>query len=120
MGIATPSESAGVGFILAIIITFAMGRMNWEKLKQATYDSMKTTTMIFLIIAGAKVFSYAITLYQIPQNISELLTSNISDPGLFMLAVGGVLLIIGFFLESPFHAVDHGTGAVSCFAKRRD
>ena len=100
MGIATPSESAGVGFILAIIITFAMGRMNWEKLKQATYDSMKTTTMIFLIIAGAKVFSYAITLYQIPQNISELLTSNISDPGLFMLAVGGVLLIIGFFLES--------------------
>ena len=100
MGIATPSESAGVGFVLSIIITFAMGRMNWQKLKDATYDSMKTTTMIFLIIAGAKVFSYAITLYQIPQDISELLTSNISDPTLFMLAVGGVLLIIGFFLES--------------------
>ena len=100
MGIATPSESAGVGFILAMIITFAMGRMTWEKLKEATYDSMKTTTMIFLIIAGAKVFSYAITLYQIPQSISELLTTNISNPSLFMLAVGGVLLIIGFFLES--------------------
>lgn len=100
MGIATPSESAGVGFVLSIIITFAMGRMNWQKLKEATYDSMKTTTMIFLIIAGAKVFSYAITLYQIPQDISELLTSNISNPTLFMLAVGGVLLIIGFFLES--------------------
>jgi C4-dicarboxylate transporter DctM subunit len=100
MGIATPSESAGVGFILAMIITFAMGRMTLEKLKQATYDSMKTTTMIFLIVAGAKVFSYAITLYRIPQDISELLTSNISDPTIFMLAVGGVLLIIGFFLES--------------------
>ncbi len=100
LGIATPSESAGVGFVLAIIITFAMGRMNWQKLKDATYDSMKTTTMIFLIIAGAKVFSYAITLYQIPQDISELLTSNITDPTMFMLAVGIVLLIIGFFLES--------------------
>ncbi len=100
MGIATPSESAGVGFILAMIITFSMGRMTWEKLKEATYDAMKTTVMIFLIVAGAKVFSYAITLYRIPQNISELLTSNISDPTFFMLAVGGVLLLIGFFLEA--------------------
>jgi len=100
MGIATPSESAGVGFILAMIITFAMGRMTWEKLKEAVYDAMKTTIMIFLIVAGAKVFSYAITLYLIPQNISLLLTSNISDPTLFMLAVGGVLLLIGFFLEA--------------------
>lgn len=100
MGIATPSESAGVGFILALIITTLMGRMTWQKLKDATYDAMKTTTMIFLIVAGAKVFSYAITLYQIPQSISQMLTTNISDPTLFMLAVGGVLLLIGFFLES--------------------
>ncbi len=100
MGIATPSESAGVGFILAMVITIAMGRMNWQKIKAATYDAMKTTTMIFLIVAGAKVFSYAITLYRIPQDISAALTGNISDPGLFMLAVGAVLLLIGFFLES--------------------
>ena len=100
MGIATPSESAGVGFILAMAITLSMGRMNWEKLKEATYDAMKTTIMIFLIVAGAKVFSYAITLYRIPQDISQLLTTNISDPTFFMLAVGGVLLLIGFFLEA--------------------
>ncbi len=100
MGIATPSESAGIGFVLALVITFAMGRMNWEKMKEATYKSMKTTSMVFLIIAGAKVFSYAITLYRLPQDISTLLTTNISEPGLFILAVGLVLLIVGFFLES--------------------
>jgi len=53
--------------------------------------------MIFMIVAGAKVFSYAITLYLIPQSISD---SNISNPNYFMLAVGAVLLVIGFFLES--------------------
>lgn len=99
-GIATPSESAGVGFVLALIITGLMGRMTWEKLKDAVHDSMKTTTMVFLIIAGAKVFSYAITLYQVPQDISTILTTNISTPALFILAVGFVLLLIGFFLES--------------------
>ena len=100
LGIATPSESAGLGFVLALIITSAMGRMTIEKIREATYSSMKTTTMVFLIIAGAKVFSYAITLYLIPQDISSLLTSNISDSTLFILSVGLVLLLIGFFLES--------------------
>jgi C4-dicarboxylate transporter, DctM subunit len=99
-GIATPSESAGLGFVMALIITFSMGRMNWEKVQAATYAAMSTTVMIFMIVAGAKVFSYAITLYLIPQTISAFLTSNITDPALFMLAVGGVLLIMGFFLES--------------------
>jgi C4-dicarboxylate transporter DctM subunit len=99
-GIATPSESAGVGFVLALIITFAMGRMNWRKLQEAVYVSMQTTVMIFMIVAGAKVFSYAITLYLIPQAISHLITSNITDPNLFILAVGLVLLFIGFFLEA--------------------
>jgi len=100
LGIATPSESAGVGFVLALMITGLMGRMNFERIKEAVYDSIKTTTMIFLIIAGAKVFSYAITLYRIPQDISVLLTTNISDPTLFIFSVGLVLLLIGFFLES--------------------
>ena len=99
-GIATPSESAGLGFILALVMTFAMGRMTWEKVKDAVYAGLRTTVMIFLIIAGAKVFSYAITLYLIPQTISHVLTSNISNPSLFMLAVGVVLLVMGFFLES--------------------
>ncbi|HHI82856.1 MAG TPA: TRAP transporter large permease subunit, partial [Rhizobiales bacterium] len=62
-GIATPSESAGVGFVLALIITTAMGRMDFDKLREATYAGMRTTVMVFMIIAGAKVFSYAITLY---------------------------------------------------------
>ncbi len=99
-GVATPSESAGLGFILALNLTYAMGRMNWEKVREATYASLRTTVMIFLIVAGAKVFSYAITLYLIPQTISAFLTTNISDPNLFMLAVGGVLLVMGFFLEA--------------------
>lgn len=99
-GVATPSESAGVGFVMALIITVAMRRMNWDKLREAVHKSMVTTAMIFMIIVGAKVFSYAITLYLIPQSISQLITVNIADPNWFMLAVGGVLLFIGFFLEA--------------------
>ena len=100
MGLATPSESAGVGFILSLMITCAMGRMNWKRMVEAVEDSMKTTIMVFLIVAGAKVFSYAITLYRIPQDISQLITEYISNPSIFILTVGIVLLFMGFFLES--------------------
>jgi tripartite ATP-independent transporter DctM subunit len=99
-GIATPSESAGLGFVLALVITFSMGRMDWPKLKESVEDSLRTTVMVLLIVAGAKVFSYAITLYLIPQSISSFLAANITTPGLFILAVGIVLLIVGFFLET--------------------
>ena len=99
-GIATPSESAGMGFVIAMVMTFAMGRMTLTKLREAVNDALRTTAMIFIIVAGAKVFSYAITLYLIPQQISIWLTSTISSPTLFILAVGVVLLIVGFFLEA--------------------
>ena len=99
-GIATPSESAGLGFVFALIMTFAMKRMNWSKLKEAVETSLKTSVMVLIIVAAAKVFSYAITLYLIPQSISQVLAENISTPALFVLAIGGVLLLMGFFLES--------------------
>lgn len=96
----TPTESAGIGFACALVIVFSMGRMNWQKLKEAVNDAMKTTVTIFLIIAGAKLFGKAITLYRIPQEVSELITVNISQPSLFVILVCCVLLLMGFFLES--------------------
>ena len=100
LGIATPSESAGLGFVAALIITFSMGRMNWEKLKESVETALRTSVMVLIIVAGAKVFSYAIALYLIPQSISSFLAANISTPSMFILAVGLVLLVMGFFLES--------------------
>jgi len=96
----TPSESAGIGFAVSLIIVFSMGRMNWVKLQDAVMSSMKTTVTIFLIVAGAKIFGKAITLYRIPQDISLTITNNISEPAIFVLIVCIVLLIMGFFLES--------------------
>jgi C4-dicarboxylate transporter, DctM subunit len=100
LGIFTPTESAGIGFALSLLIVFLLRTMTWEKLKQAVIESMATTVTIFLIIAGAKLFGKAITIYQIPQQVSSAITANIGEPALFILVVCLVLLLIGFFLES--------------------
>ncbi|MBV0934294.1 TRAP transporter large permease [Marinobacterium weihaiense] len=99
-GVFTPTESAAIGVTLSLVIVLALRTLTWSGFKAACMDTMKTSITIFLIIAGAKVFGKAITLYQIPQEISMFVSLHIGEAGLFILAVCLVLLIMGFFLES--------------------
>jgi len=99
-GVFTPTESAGIGFVVSLIIVYGLGTMTWKKLKEAVMEAMQTTVTIFLILAGAKIFGKAITLYRIPQDISLAITTNISDPAVFLVVVCIVLLLMGFFLEA--------------------
>lgn len=101
MGIFTPTEAAGIGLSCALILTVVVLRsLSWADLKIAVVDSMKTTVTLLLIIAGAKIFGKAITLYRIPHDVSILIADNISTAGTFIMVVCIVLLVMGFFLEA--------------------
>ena len=99
-GVFTPTESAAIGLISALIIVFLRRSLSLSNLHKAIKESLQTTVVIFMIIAGAKIFSKAITLYRIPQDITSLITANIDQVGLFILVICLVLLVLGFFLES--------------------
>lgn len=101
MGIFTPTEAAGIGLACALVLTiFVLRTLGWSELHEAVMDSMRTTVTLLLIVAGAKVFGKAITLYRIPQDISTLIAENISSTGMFVFVVVVVLLVMGFFLEA--------------------
>jgi C4-dicarboxylate transporter DctM subunit len=55
---------------------------------------------ILLIVAGAKVFGKAISLYRIPQDVSMFISQNFSEAWMFILVVGLVLVLMGLFLEA--------------------
>lgn len=100
-GIFTPTEAAAVGFTAALIITaFILRSLDWAGFKAAVIDSMVTSVTILMIVAGAKIFGKAITLYRIPQDISMFIASNFNEAWLFILAVSILLVIMGFFLEA--------------------
>jgi tripartite ATP-independent transporter DctM subunit len=69
LGIATPTEASAIGAAGAFLLTFWQKRLNWRSLFQALRASASTTCMIFMIILGAKVFGYFITLTQITQTV---------------------------------------------------
>lgn len=100
-GAFTPTEAAAIGFSAAIVVTVVILRsLTWEGFRAAVFESMITTVAILLIIAGAKVFGKAITLYRIPQDISALIAQTIESPIIFILVVSIVLLLMGLVFEA--------------------
>lgn len=100
-GAFTPTEAAAIGFSAAIIVTVVILRsLSWQGFREAVFESMITTVAILLIVAGAKVFGKAITLYRIPQDISNIIAQAIDTPLVFILVVSIVLLLMGLVFEA--------------------
>jgi len=100
-GIFTPTEAAAVGFSLAIILTVVLMRsLSFKDFKRAVFEAMITTAAILIIIAGAKIFGKAITLYRIPQDISSLIQTYVDSRMLFVIVVCLVLVTMGLVFET--------------------
>ena len=100
-GIFTPTEAAAVGFSLAIILTVVLMRsLSFKDFKRAVFEAMITTAAILIIIAGAKIFGKAITLYRIPQDISSLIQTYVDSKMLFVIVVCVVLVTMGLVFET--------------------
>ncbi|CAM3285490.1 TRAP transporter large permease [Paracoccus nototheniae] len=99
-GIFTPTEASGIGATVALLILLASARLSRAVFLGAVRDTVKTTTVIFLIVIGAKIFGQAITLYQLPAQLAWLFEDYFNTATLALLLIAMMLIFIGFFLES--------------------
>lgn len=99
-GVFTPTEAAGVGFIIAFMIVTARREASFGQLRHAAIAAMSTTVAVLLIVAGAKLFGKAVTIYQIPQEVTALTAATFQTPWVFLMAICAILLVMGLFLES--------------------
>ncbi len=100
-GAFTPTEAAAIGFAAAVVITAVILRtLTWRSFCEAAKEAMATTAAILLIVAGAKVFGKAITLYRIPQDISGFITEAVSNPIAFVVLIALILIVMGLVLEA--------------------
>lgn len=99
-GITTPTEAAGLAAAYALVISALLYRsIGWKDLYDALLSSARISISIGMLIAGALVFNYVITVENIPATLSGMLsTFNLSPLG-FLLLVNLILLLLGCFLE---------------------
>lgn len=99
-GAFTPTEASGIGASVALLITVLQRSLSWKGFLAAVRDSVMTTSVIFLIVIGAKIFGRAITLYQIPAQVAHMFELAGDNRWVFLLIVSIILLFVGLFLES--------------------
>ena len=98
-GIATPTEAAGVGAFGATTLAAIKGQLNFTKLREVAISTTQVTSMVFLILIGAAVFSLVFRGFG-GEEIVENFFTNLPG-GLFgaTLLVMVVIFLLGFILD---------------------
>lgn len=89
----TVQEAAGIGAAGALIIGIARGRLRWPQIRAALLDSLRVSSAIMMIVVGAFLFGYFLTITQFTQNAVTALTSLPFGP----YGVLG-LILVGYFI----------------------
>lgn len=101
-GWVTPTEAAAVGAVAALLLLFG-ANTEGKKLPLVWHscrDALSTTVMILMTMLGAGVFSFFLSLAQVPQLISEWVTA-LPLPGLVIIALFLVVYLpLGMFLDA--------------------
>ncbi len=99
-GVMTPTEAAAVAAVYAYVISIVIYRsISLRQTYIALLQSARSTASIGMLIAGALVFNYVITVENIPQAVSQILSSYSLSQTTFLLAVNVILLVLGCLLE---------------------
>ncbi len=100
-GIFTATEAAGVAVAYAFIVgVFVYRAINFTKLKTILSQASITTATIMLILATAGLFSWLLTIENVPQQVASFITSISENPWVFLGIVMVLLLIVGMFMET--------------------
>lgn len=99
LGVATPTEAACMGAFGAVMIAAARRRLTLPVFGKALIRAARTAAMIGLIIIGAHVFSYALTLTQTTQQLVAWVGSLQLNPYAVMAIILAIYIVLGLFLD---------------------
>ncbi len=99
-GAFTATEAGGIACVYALFLGKTVLRtLSSRAVVESLKSSIRTTSSLYLIIAGASVASYVLTITGAISNVREIINIFALTPEIFLFFVMGLLLIVGFFLE---------------------
>ena len=98
-GVATPSEAAGLGALGAMLIAYTRNNLSKSVLDQCVVDSIKLTSMVFMILIGAILFSLVFRGLEGEEFIHKFLIEIPDDKLLTLTIVLFIMFALGFILD---------------------
>ena len=99
-GAMTPTEGAAAAAAYALLAAALIYRaMTFRQLYEVLLSSAKATTSVGMLIAGALVFNYVVTIENIPASVAQFMSGFHVSPIGYLLLINAILLVLGCLLE---------------------
>jgi len=99
-GLATPTEAASIGVVLSLILAAWNGKLNGAMLLASFEGTVRTTSMIMLVIFAAMILNIIVGFFGAIQAASEFIGTLGLSPLQLMLLIVVFYLVIGMFMET--------------------
>ena len=100
-GVASPTEAAVISVFYALIISLLVYKsIHLKDLGEIFKEAIRTFTPILFILAASTAFSRVLTLMQVPQTVSELISSNFHSKIIILFIINAFLLIVGMVMDT--------------------
>lgn len=97
-GVATPTEAAGVGAAASLLIALAYRVLTWDRFRAACLGTVRTTSMIFIIIISARIMTVALAYFGVPAAMRNFALS-FGSPLVLLLLISLAYLLLGTIFE---------------------
>ena len=99
-GVFTATESASIAVVWAFFVTMFIYRdYKWKDLPKLLHRTVKTVTIVMILIGFAASFGYIMTMMQIPLKITTLFTSFSSEAWVILACINIMLLVLGTLMD---------------------
>lgn len=98
-GLATPTEAASVGAIGALLLALLRRGLDWQRLREILQSTIRISSMVFLILIGASLFSLVFRGYGGDQLVQDVLTGLPGGVVGAMISVMVLMFLLGFVLD---------------------
>ena len=99
-GVFTANESASIAVVWAFVVTMFVYRdYKWRDLPKLMHRTVKTVTIVMILIGFAACFGYLMTLMQIPLKVTAFFTSLSDNRWVILLLINVMLLVLGCLMD---------------------
>ena len=100
-GIFTPTESAAVAIVYALIVSMLIYReISWKDFPRMIISAGRSTAVVMFVIAASGAFSWLLVYERIPNSIAAAILSVVNNKYAILLILNLLLLVLGVFLET--------------------
>jgi C4-dicarboxylate transporter DctM subunit len=99
-GVFTPTEAAGIGAFGTFFFSLVRRKLNWSNFCQSLSSTVETTGMLFLVILGAMIFGYFLSVTRLPMDFAAIVSDLPVNRYVVLTLILVIVLLLGCIMDS--------------------